>query len=230
MGSRTGFDASRAPLFHDFRRSWLDETVRIIFFFVFGLLFLQTFVLQPASIPSRSMEDTLLVGDQIIVNRFLYTTGVFDWESFLPTRPPERGHVVVFRHPQEPETDYVKRIVGLPGETVLIVEGTVHINGQPLDEPYLNPLYRDRRSFGPLRVPIDHYFVMGDHRKVSSDSRAWGTVSRSLLKGQATMILVSSQPADDSRDRATVTLRSAFRRGSRLLFHGRWERALRLIR
>ena len=230
MGSRTGFDISHSPAFHDFRRSWLDETGRIIFFFLFGLLFLQTFVLQPASIPSRSMEDALLVGDQILVNRFLYASAAYGWEGFLPFRPPARGDVVVFRHPQEPEADYVKRIIGLPGETVIVVEGTVSIDGRPLDEPYLNPLYRDRRSSDALRVPLDHYFVMGDHRNVSSDSRSWGTVSRALLKGQATMIMVSSQPAADSRDRATVTLRSALQRGARLLFHGRWERALRQIR
>ncbi|MDH3629330.1 MAG: signal peptidase I [Acidobacteriota bacterium] len=177
--------------------------IRTVFAFLVGVIFVYTFVAKPASIPSRSMEDTLLIGDQIVINRFAYGDRRFGWESVLPLSPPGRGDVVVFRHPDTPEIDYVKRIVGLPGETIEFDDGVVLINGQPLDEPYLNRLYLNRRPSPAVRVPLDHYFVMGDHRLVSTDSRRWGTVPRDLLGGPAGWILAS---------------------------RGRWERAFRRIR
>jgi len=232
LGSRTGFTDARdegptAP-----PRGVLREYAEVILVCVIVVVFLRGFVFQQSEIPSGSMEDTLLIGDYIIVNRFIYAPTTFDWErSLLPIRQPRRGDVVVFKKPQEPELDFIKRVIGLPGERVELRRGRLFVDGLEIHEPYINDLYRTAGSYGPIVVAPDEYFVMGDHRNSSSDSRVWGLVPRHLLKGRAAWILLSTNPnPDDHHPAGKVTLRSLGRKMYNLVFHARWDRALRLIR
>lgn len=164
--------------------------------------FAKLFAFQAFKIPTSSMEDNLLTGDHIIVNKFIYGPTDPLALRLLPLRDPERGDVVVFRFPKNPREDYVKRVVGLPGETITIADKKVAIDGKVLDEPYtffddprvfpdesrLPEPYRSRDQFGPFVVPAGEYFVMGDNRDHSHDSRYWGTVSRPVIKGRAFMV------------------------------------------
>jgi signal peptidase I len=164
--------------------------------------FAKIFAFQAFKIPTSSMEDNLLTGDHIIVNKFIYGPKDSLAPNLLPLRDPARGDVVVFRFPKNPREDYVKRVIGLPGETVTIRDKKVAIDGKVLDEPYvffadkrtypagvfLPEPYRSRDQFGPYVVPPGEYFVMGDNRDHSNDSRWWGTVSRSVIKGRAFMV------------------------------------------
>ncbi len=174
-------------------------------------LFIRTFVFQAFKIPTGSMEENLLIGDHLIVNKMLYApTGSALESAMVPVRQVKRGDVVVFKFPQEPDRDFIKRVIGLPGERIRIENKTVYINDEPLDEPYvffLDPpgtsepgLFTSRRDDMPeLPVPEDHYFVMGDNRDNSHDSRFWGPLDSRLLKGRALMIYWSYD-APDGRD------------------------------
>ena len=161
------------------------------------------------------MEDNLKVGDHIIVNKFIYGPASEVWRRFLPLRDLRRGDIIVFRYPLQPDTDFVKRVIGMPGDTIEIRDKKVSINGKQLDEPYvihedsttypLQPAlpepYRSRDQFGPYTVPGGQYFAMGDNRDRSSDSRYWGTVPRSMIKGRAFMVywsFASVPPPPDS--------------------------------
>ncbi len=174
-------------------------------------LFIRTFVFQAFKIPTGSMEENLLIGDHLIVNKMLYApTGSALESAMVPVRQVKRGDVVVFKFPQEPDRDFIKRIIGLPGERIRIENKTVYINDEPLDEPYVvffeppgasEPgLFTSRRDDMPeLPIPEDHYFVMGDNRDNSHDSRFWGPLDNRLLKGRALMIYWSYD-APDGRD------------------------------
>lgn len=139
-------------------------------------LIIRTFLFQFFWIPSRSMEPTLLIDDRIVVTRFSY------WFS-----EPERGDVVVFKYPLEPKKDYVKRLIGLPGEKVQVINSKLYINDRLIEEPYL-PQGLDFGDFGPIDVPPNKFFMMGDNRNNSSDSRVWGFVEKDLLIGKAQVI------------------------------------------
>ena len=164
--------------------------------------FTNTFLVKTFYIPSRSMESTLLVGDHLFVNRFVFgQTGPL--QSLAPTRDVERGDVVIFRSPESPTTDLVKRCVGVPGDVIKITKKELFVNGEAVEDsaytvhsdertfPDLRILSRQQRlrdNFGPFTVPEDHYFFMGDNRDESYDSRFWGAVPRHYLKGRALMI------------------------------------------
>lgn len=164
-------------------------------------LFIRTFVFQAFKIPTGSMEENLLIGDHLIVNKMLYapTFGSFE-KAIEPVRDVRRGDVVVFKFPNEPDRDFIKRVIALPGEHIRIENKKVFIDGKPLDEPYVffsEPpgesalgAFADtpRDNMPELVVPEGEYFVMGDNRDNSHDSRFWGTLPRSLLKGRALMI------------------------------------------
>ena len=175
------------------RRSVAREYLEALIIAAVFLSFTNTFVIQSFYIPSGSMEDTLLVGDHLIVDKF-------------GSRPIDRGQVVVFKSPEQPETDLIKRVIGLPGETVELRGRTVYINGQPLTEPYTRFMLSGsvlddatlgggggdvRRSYGPVTVPADHYFMMGDSRDNSRDSRYWGFMPGSHLRGRALFVYFS---------------------------------------
>ena len=152
-------------------------------------LFVRSFILQAFQIPSGSMIPTFLEGDRVLVTKFAYgIRSPFSNNVWLATGLPERWDVVVFIYPVEPDKDFVKRVVGLPGETVSMINGQLFINGAPMDDPHARydpnaPVFG--RSFPAVKVEEGHYFMMGDNRDHSSDSRFWGTVDQSRLRGKA---------------------------------------------
>jgi signal peptidase I len=165
--------------------------------------FVRIFVFQTFKIPTASMVDNLLVGDHLVVNKFVYGPpgGDLLGKSF-GFRDVHRGDIVVFRFPMQPDVDYVKRVIGLPGDTVMIRDKKVFVDGRQLDEPYayftdsivyppdpsLPEPYRSRDQFGPYIVPDGTFFAMGDNRDSSYDSRYWGTVPRPLIKGRPVLV------------------------------------------
>lgn len=182
------------------RKSLVREYGEAILIAVLLALVIRTLVVQAFTIPSGSMMDTLLVGDYILVNKFLYGPEVpfTDWR--LPgLRPPARGDIIVFRYPQDESRDFIKRIVGTPGDVIQVRGHQVYVNGQLLPEPYVKPGSASAAHAGPgycgyaygcepTVVPPGSYFVMGDNRDNSQDSRYWGFVRREKIKGKAFLI------------------------------------------
>ena len=178
-------------------------------------LLIRTFIVQAFKIPSSSMEPTLLVGDHLLVSKFSYSIHVpneipFTSIQLFPdyhffSSVPKRGDIVVFKFPLEPEKDYIKRVVGLPGETIQVIRQKVYINDKFLKEPYAHhtqppsPLASNSRDdMPPLRIPEGHIFVMGDNRENSSDSRVWGVLDLKYLRGKAQWIYWSWNSEDTS--------------------------------
>ena len=149
-------------------------------------------LMQARVIPSGSMQRTLLVGDHLLMSRFGYDAGVpfTGWHVRL-WREPHRQQVVIFRAPLPGAPDYVKRVIGVPGDTVEIRRGVVWVNGAPLTEPYLDAAPNPKDNFAPVKVPPASYFVMGDNRDNSYDSRSWGFVPRSAIVGTPLVIYMS---------------------------------------
>ncbi len=173
------------------------EYVKSILIALILALIIRAFVVQAFKIPSGSMIPTLLIGDHILVTKFYYDVKIpFIDKSIWHFRDPQRGEVVVFRYPVDPSKDFIKRVVGLPGDRILIKDKKVYINGKELREDYVR--YSDPRIFpaeisprdnlGPLVVPPRSLFVMGDNRDESYDSRFWKFVDFSALKGKAWII------------------------------------------
>ncbi|HKN48092.1 MAG TPA: signal peptidase I, partial [Candidatus Polarisedimenticolia bacterium] len=187
---------------------------------------------------------TLLIGDYIMVNKFAYApvTGSVSVlgrleRTLLPIRDVKRGDIVVFKYPEEPEKDYIKRVIGLPGETIEVRERQVYVDGQPLSEPYKihrNPkgLNFDQDDYPPTHIPPDAYFCMGDNRDNSRDSRAWGFVPRDNLKGRAFMIWWSYEEERDAYMKTSVADRLAGIWGkiTHLFTKSRWDRTFKIIK
>ena len=186
-----------------FKKSVAREYFESIVIAVILALFIRTFVVQAFKIPTGSMERNLLIGDHLLVNKFVYGPALTTAERvLLPDKSVRRGDVVVFKYPEDPERDFIKRVIGLPGESVQVKAKKVFINDQPLEETYVHfeqpPLGtpdRDevtssdvREAYGPVTVPPDHYFVMGDNRDNSQDSRYWGFLPRAYIKGKALLV------------------------------------------
>ena len=148
-------------------------------------LFLLTFVVQPFLIPSESMEHTLLVGDFLLVNKQVFAPANAIAEHLLPYRQVQRGDIVVFHYPRDPSKSFIKRVIGVAGDRIRIDFGRVYVNDVPLDEDYLAPVYEDQRSLAAIVVPPDSYFVLGDHRSMSNDSRDFGPVPAGSIYGKA---------------------------------------------
>jgi signal peptidase I len=207
------------------------ETILICVIFV---IFSRAFVFQQSKIPSGSMEDTLLVGDYIMVNRFVYAPVSFAWErSLLPIRPIRREDIIVFKQPQEPEVDYIKRIAGVPGDRVEVRHGFLFVNGKPVDEPWVEDRYRiGIPNQRPMTVPEGQYFVLGDHRNSSSDSRVWGFVPRELIKGRALLVWYSfdEQRAASAYPDMNQRVHSWVQKARYFFTRTRWERCFTLIR
>jgi signal peptidase I len=136
-----------------------------------------TFLYQPVRVEGTSMLPRLEDHDRLFINKFVYHVSAI-----------ERGDVVVFRYPRDPEKSYIKRVVALPGDTLRVDRGRVFVNGNLLHEPYVPQEYRDSRSLAEMVIPADSYFMMGDHRSISSDSRDFGPVDRSLIYGKAVFV------------------------------------------
>ena len=155
--------------------------------------FSNTFVVKTFYIPSASMEETLLVGDHLFVNRFIFGGGDGALGKLLPGRDVRRGDIVIFRSPEDPTLDMVKRCIGLPGDRIELDDKDLYINGKWVEDSsytqHSDPHLNNRRdNLAPLTVPADHYFCMGDNRDNSKDSRYWGTVPKKFVKGRAFLI------------------------------------------
>ncbi|MBI2186335.1 MAG: signal peptidase I [Acidobacteria bacterium] len=185
-----------------FKKSTAREYFESICIAVILALFVRTFVVQAFKIPTGSMEKNLLIGDHLLVNKFAYAPTATPLERILlPIDPIRRGDIVVFKYPEDPERDFIKRVIGLPGETIELKNKKVSIDGKPLDEAYVqflippdeegNGEFDVRVQYGPVTVPEDHYFMMGDNRDNSQDSRYWGFLPRSYVKGKALFVYFS---------------------------------------
>ncbi len=137
------------------------------------------FVYQPVKVEGTSMMPSLVDQERIFINKFIYRLGLGEIQ---------RGDLVVFWFPGDRSKSYIKRVIGLPGDVVEIRKGVVYLNGRALEEPYVPEEYRDRQSRPPVRVPPEHYYVMGDHRTSSNDSRNWGPVPRNQIYGKAVFV------------------------------------------
>ena len=137
------------------------------------------FVYQPVKVEGTSMMPALQDQERIFINKFVYRFGI---------GKIERGDMVVFWYPQDPNKSYIKRVIGTPGDRVEVSDGIVYVNGKALAESYVPPEYRDHSSFPLTRVPDGDYFVLGDHRSSSNDSRSWGWVPRRYIYGKAVFI------------------------------------------
>jgi signal peptidase I len=176
------------------RKSTIREYTEAIIIALLLALFIRTFVVQAFKIPSGSMLDTLLIGDHILVNKFLYgIKNPFSGNTWIPVKKPERGDVVVFKYPLNPKQDYIKRVIGVEGDQIEIKDKKVYVNGEPHDESYvifldnkiLPPGEQNRDNMEPKTVPANSLFVMGDNRDNSYDSRFWNFVDLKAVKGKA---------------------------------------------
>jgi len=147
---------------------------RDILFAVVIAIFIVIFIVQPVKVEGTSMQPRLIDQERIFVNRFIYRI-----------REVQRGDVVVFWFPKDRSKSFIKRVVGIPGDQVEIRQGIVYVNGARIPEPYLLPQFQDYRSYQRAIVPPGHYFVLGDHRNSSNDSRSWGFVEEQLIYGKA---------------------------------------------
>jgi signal peptidase I len=155
--------------------SWLRDLFLSVVIAIVVILFLY----QPVRVEGTSMMPTLVDEERIFINKFVYRFGLADIG---------RGDMIVFWFPQDTSKSYIKRVIGVPGDTVEVKEGTVYINGEPLAESYVSPEYRDHTSKAAEVMKVDEYFVLGDHRNSSNDSRSWGTVPRSYIYGKAVFV------------------------------------------
>lgn len=151
-------------------RSW----IRDLFFSVAASLFIIVFVYQPVKVEGGSMEPGLEDQERIFINKLAYRL-----ENI------QRGDIVVFSYPHDTRKSFIKRVIGLPGDRVRVSDGKVYLNGRLIAEPYVPEEYLDSRSYPEIRVPADSYYVLGDHRSMSNDSREFGPVNRSYIYGKA---------------------------------------------
>ena len=241
-----------------FSKSTAREYFESLTITVILALFGTTFIVQAFKIPTPSMEDNLLVGDHLLVNKFAYGSPGSIADEALPLREIHRGDVIVFKFPRDLTKHFVKRVVGLPGDHIRVEDDQVLVNGQPLVEPYKNmrpDAYREKfpplrgsasiyqyegvqgwyepfRQHGEIVVPEGQYFAMGDNRDDSLDSRYWGFVPRSLIVGKA-LIVYWSYESDTAAYRQTE-VRDVVRQTIDLVFNffgkTRWSRTFRIIR
>ena len=193
------------PKEEDKKKSALRENIEAILVAIVLALFIRTFVVQAFKIPSGSMLNTLQIGDHILVNKFIYGIRLpFAGTVIIPVSDPERGDIVVFEFPEDPKKDFIKRVVGVAGDSIEIRNKKVYVNGQLQNhdyaihlDPHIQRAERDRDNLGPITVPEGKIFVMGDNRDYSYDSRFWGFVDLEALKGKAFMIYWSWDKDND---------------------------------
>jgi len=179
------------------KKSALRENIEAILLAIVLALFIRTFIVQAFKIPSGSMKETLLIGDHILVNKFLYGVKLpFVSTTIIEYKEPQRGDIVVFKFPEDPDKDFIKRVVGVAGDVVESRDKKIFVNQEPLNHDY--GIHKDSRivpgniqprdNFGPLVVPEKSLFVMGDNRDHSYDSRFWGCVNLKSVRGKAFLI------------------------------------------
>jgi signal peptidase I len=206
------------------------------------VFFVMTFVVQAFQIPTGSMEPTLLIGDFLLVNKLIYSAPQFPLErAILPQRDIRRDDIVVFKYPQDLTKDFVKRVIGLEGEKIEIKDKQVYVNDQPIPESYKvhsdsqiftkNGYYHYddtiRDNFGPVVVPPGHLFVMGDNRDNSMDSRYWGFLPMSYIKGKPWIIYFSYRAERDAYMKTSFSAR--LKKFVSFIPKARWNRMFRII-
>jgi signal peptidase I len=229
-----------------FRKSTVREYFESIVIAVILALFIRTFVVQAFKIPTGSMENNLLIGDHLLVNKFVFSPSLSSFErALLPERPVRRGDVIVFKYPGNRERDFIKRVIGLPGETLEVRNKKVYIDGKPIDEPYVHYLlppqspsaYAEvtstdqRERFGPVTIPPGKYFMMGDNRDNSEDSRWWGFLSKEDIKGQAVMIYWSYESTTEDYEQTGIgaTLKDFYTVVTQFFTRTRWGRMFHVV-
>ena len=179
------------------KKSGLRENIEAILVAIVLALFIRTFIIQAFKIPSGSMKQTLQIGDHILVNKFIYGIKMpFLMTTIVPINNPERGDIVVFKFPEDPDKDFIKRVIGIAGDVVECRDKQVYINhkrlnhdfGIHIDSNIISRGVQPRDNFGPVVVPENSLFVMGDNRDHSYDSRFWGFVDLKSVKGKALII------------------------------------------
>lgn len=224
------------------KRSTFREYFELIVETALFVFFVMTFVVQAFQIPTGSMEDTLLVGDFLLVNKFAYAQPLFPAEDFiLPKKKLERGDIVVFKYPQQLSKDFVKRLIALEGDEIKIKDKQVYINGNPIQENYKvhkdaqvynenNSFHYDdfiRDNYGPFAVPPGQCFVLGDNRDNSLDSRYWGTLPLKYIKGKPWVIYFSYKADSDAY--LKNGLKDRLKRLVQFITRARWNRMFRVI-
>jgi len=234
----------QSPVVVSFRKSTFREYFESIVIAVILALFIRTWVVQAFKIPTGSMENALLVGDHLLVNKFVFAPTVVDTEQVvLPNGDVERGDIVVFKFPLDPQRDFIKRVIGLPGERLEVRDKRIYIDDIPLEEPYL-PIHmtnlapgaysvNGRDNHGPIAIPEGHYFVMGDNRDNSEDSRFWGVLPHDHIKGKA-VVVYWSYDAMGPELAIDTGLGATVRRLGSVFLHfftrTRWERMFQPVR
>lgn len=179
------------------QKSTLREYAEAIIIALILALFIRTFIVQAFKIPSGSMLPTLKIGDHLLVNKFIYGVKVpFSGNVLIPVKTPHTNDIIVFKFPQNPKLDYIKRVIGVPGDVIESRNKTLYINGKRFDDRYgvhmtattIDPAASPRDTFGPITVPDGKVFVMGDNRDNSFDSRFWGFVDYNAILGKALII------------------------------------------
>jgi len=221
------------------RKSTLREYAEAILVAFVLAFFIRTFVIQAFKIPSGSMEQNLLIGDHILVNKMIFAPITRNYEKkILPIRNIKRGDIVVFKYPNNPSIDYIKRIIALENETIEIKHKQIYIDGNPIKEVYkfhfdsgMESPVRD--NFPPRKLPPGTYFAMGDNRDNSQDSRYWGFLARDHIKGKA-LIIYWSEKADRSEYLPNKSFTENLKDILNTLIHffskTRWERTFKLIK
>jgi signal peptidase I len=239
-------------------RSDVPESIQSLVATVVIAIFVVTFVVQAFQIPSESMENTLLIGDYLLVDKLRFGTDHF-WNFILPYRPVKRGDIVVFHYPVHPSEHFVKRVLGVPGDRLRLINRKVYVNGNPITEPYVH-FFRPHDQFrdefprldrvtagvtgdwwlqmnklvddGELIIPEGNYFVMGDNRDDSYDSRYWGFVPKENIVGRPLLIYWSMRSSDPMPVAVTPgdKLYRFFYALSHIFQITRWDRTLRLVR
>jgi len=186
-------------------KRFLRDYVQPIIIALIAALIIRAYVIQAFKIPSGSMIPTLLIGDHILVNKFLYGTTIpFSDKRVLVFKKPEIGDIIVFKFPNNPKKDFIKRVIATEGDKIESRGKIIYVNGDKISEPYIQHtdnavLPREigsRDNFGPITIPENKFFVMGDNRDESHDSRFWGFVDVKDIKGKA-LIIYWSWDTDD---------------------------------
>jgi signal peptidase I len=217
-------------------KSKVQEYVEAIVIAILIAFFIRTFVVQAFKIPSGSMKPTLLGGDHILVNKFIYGVKMpYLWNTILPFRDPKRGDIIVFIYPEDRSKDFIKRVVGVPGDTLEIRDKRIFLNGLPFNDGhgvYTDPLIipgalQPRDNFGPITVPRESLFVMGDNRDESYDSRFWGCLPVSAVRGRPWVLFFSYRAESDVHLKTGV--RDKLRRWTQYVPRARWDRILHVV-
>ncbi len=228
------------------RKSTAREYFESIVIAVILALFIRTFVVQAFKIPTGSMENNLLIGDHLLVNKFIFGPSLGSFErALLPERAIRRGDVLVFKYPGNLERDFIKRVIGLPGETLEMKNKRIYINGKLIDESYVHFIeppqspsaYAEvissdlRERYGPITIPPGKYFMMGDNRDNSEDSRYWGLLPKEDVKGLAVMIYWSyeSTTADYEQTGIGATVKDLYTVVTQFFTRTRWSRMFRIV-